>query len=89
MKNLIITISVIAIGTLIITELFSCKPSEAVISRSGAQVWGENCVRCHNPADPATFSDVEWDVAAMHMQIRGNLTPAEIKKVTEFLKSAN
>lgn len=67
----------------------SCKPSEAVASKTGAQIWGENCVRCHNAPSPATFSDVEWEVAARHMQIRANLTPNETEKVIEFLKSAN
>tara|TARA_R110000868_G_scaffold373368_4_gene637395 strand:+ start:1321 stop:1584 length:264 start_codon:yes stop_codon:yes gene_type:complete len=67
----------------------SCKPSEAITSKSGAQIWGENCVRCHNAPSPATFSDLEWEVASRHMQIRANLTPLETKKVIEFLKSAN
>ena len=56
---------------------------------TGTLVEDTNCVRCHNVADPSTFSDVEWEVAAMHMQIRANLTTDEIKKVTEFLQSAN
>lgn len=67
----------------------SCQPSAFISAKSGAQIWGETCIRCHNVASPATFSDVEWDVATMHMQLRANLTPDEAKKVNEFLKSAN
>jgi hypothetical protein len=89
MKKIIIILSVGAVAIIGATLFNSCKPSEAVVARSGAQIWGETCVKCHNPADPATFSDTEWDVAAMHMQIRANLTADEIKKVTEFLQSAN
>lgn len=89
MKKVIVILSVVAIAIIGATSFNGCKPSEAVVAKSGAQIWGENCVRCHNAADPATFSDVEWDVAAMHMQIRANLTPDEIKKVKEFLQSAN
>ncbi len=89
MKKIIIISFIIAAGIALASFLNSCKPSEAVLAKSGAQIWGENCVRCHNTADPSTFSDVEWDVAAMHMQIRANLTADEIKKVTEFLQSAN
>jgi hypothetical protein len=89
MKKLIIIISVVVIVIAFTTSINSCKPSEVIVAKSGAQIWGETCIRCHNAADPATLSDVEWDVAAMHMQIRANLTPDEIKKVTEFLKSAN
>lgn len=66
-----------------------CKVSEEVTSKSGAQIWGETCVRCHNAPSPETFSDLEWDVAATHMQIRANLTQDEIDKVVEFLQSAN
>ncbi len=79
----------IAIITAIISSYTACKPNEAIAAKTGAQIWGENCIRCHNAADPSTFSDVEWDVAAMHMQIRANLTPDETKKVIEFLKSSN
>jgi len=74
---------------LIIIFVTSCKPSEAIASKTGAQIWGENCVRCHNAASPATFSDVEWEVAARHMQIRANLTTDETEKVIKFLQSAN
>jgi len=89
MKKIIIISGVVGAIITLATFINGCKPSEAVANRSGAQIWGETCVRCHNPADPATFSDTEWDVAAMHMQIRGNLTANEIKKVQEFLQSAN
>lgn len=89
MKNIIIITSIAAILIILATSINSCKPSEAVVTKSGAQIWGETCIRCHNPADPATFSDTEWEVAGMHMQIRANLTPDEVKKVTEFLQSAN
>ncbi len=67
----------------------SCKPSAMIASKSGAQIWGENCLRCHNAASPETFSNSEWDVAGMHMQLRANLTQDEVTKVIDFLKSAN
>jgi len=67
----------------------SCKPSAMISAKSGAQIWGETCLKCHNIASPATFSDTEWDVATMHMQLRANLTPDETRKVKEFLQSAN
>ncbi|MBD80963.1 MAG: hypothetical protein CL840_18745 [Crocinitomicaceae bacterium] len=83
-------IILVVIGALVAgTSLNSCKTAAVISSKSGAQIWGETCIRCHNPADPATFSDLEWDVVAMHMQVRANLTPEETKKVIEFLQSAN
>ncbi len=67
----------------------SCQSSAAITARSGAQIWGETCIRCHTTPSPSTFSDVEWDVATMHMQLRANLTPEETRKVYDFLISAN
>lgn len=88
MKKLTVTSSIATI--IIATGYFSgCAPSEKITSKTGAQIWGENCIRCHNPASPTTFSDLEWDVATLHMQIRGNLTPDEAAKVKEFLQAAN
>ncbi|MEQ9442781.1 MAG: hypothetical protein RIG62_27315 [Cyclobacteriaceae bacterium] len=60
-----------------------------VLQKSGAQLWAESCIRCHNTASPATFSDVQWDVAVKHMELRAQLTRVEAEKVLEFLKSAN
>ena len=57
--------------------------------KGSAQLWAENCVRCHNVRSPSTYSDAEWDVAMMHMRTRANLTAEESKKILEFLKSAN
>lgn len=62
---------------------------EYVLQKSGAQLWAESCIRCHNTASPATFSDVQWDVAVKHMELRAQLTRVEAEKVLEFLKSAN
>ncbi|MBV6640381.1 MAG: hypothetical protein KI791_06675 [Cyclobacteriaceae bacterium] len=62
---------------------------EYVLQKSGAQIWAESCIRCHNTASPSTFSDVEWDVAVSHMKLRAQLTQVEAQKVLEFMKSAN
>ncbi|NOY51038.1 MAG: cytochrome c [Chlorobi bacterium] len=58
-------------------------------AKSGAQLWAENCVRCHNTPSPTSYSDPQWDVVGLHMRVRANLTDNETKKIIEFLKSAN
>jgi hypothetical protein len=90
MKKVII-ISVCAAVTLyILSFVTSCSSTSITASsRSGAQLWGENCMRCHNAPSPITFSDVEWEVAVPHMRIRANLTEIESEKILEFMKSAN
>ncbi len=89
MKKITIIIGIIAtfaIGGLI----NSCATQrEAVSNKTGAQLWGENCIRCHNTPSPADYNDVDWDTIGLHMRIRANLTQEEITKIVAFLKSAN
>jgi cytochrome c553 len=63
-----------------------CKASQAVLDKSGAQLWGENCRRCHNAPDPNTFSAEQWVTIGLHMQSRALLTDQERDKIVEFLK---
>jgi hypothetical protein len=63
------------------------NPSTA--EKSGAQLWAENCVRCHNIRSPSSYSPAQWEVVMMHMRVRANLTPEEHKKILEFLKSGS
>jgi mono/diheme cytochrome c family protein len=58
-------------------------------NQSGAQLWAENCARCHNLRAPGSYSDAQWDIAAMHMRERANLTGYEERAILKFLKSAN
>lgn len=66
-----------------------CKTSQMVTMKSGAQLWGENCIRCHNVPSPSLYSDQQWETVTTHMRLRGNLTVEESKKITEFLQLAN
>lgn len=85
-KLIVWTIFLFALGTGV---FLSCSTPGYVSERSGAQLWGENCLRCHNAPAPNTFSDVEWDVAVMHMRVRAYLTHEEATKIADFLKTAN
>lgn len=89
MKKLITILSLVAIVAISTSNLISCKTSEMIQAKSGAQLWGENCLRCHNTPSPADFSDSQWEAIETHMQVRANLTHEESKKIFEFLKSAN
>jgi hypothetical protein len=57
--------------------------------RGGAQLWGDNCARCHNSRSPSEFNDDQWDVITHHMRVRANLTAYEHETILRFLKSAN
>ena len=63
--------------------------SPSAVEKSGAQLWAENCVRCHNIRSPSNYSPAQWEVVMMHMRVRANLTPEEHKKILAFLKSGS
>lgn len=63
--------------------------STPLAERSGAELWSQACMRCHNFRDVSSLSDTEWDIATHHMRIRGNLTAIEHEKIAEFLKASN
>ena len=85
------SIFVIVIAVFVVSIFIqSCASSKAIIAnKSGAQLWGENCNRCHNAPDPKTYSDDQWDAATEHMRQKAILTNMEINKIRVFLKSAN
>jgi len=73
----------------LISVINGCKVPEAIASKSGAQLWAENCNRCHNAPDPLYYSDSQWDVAMEHMRVKALLTDVEVKKIATFLKASN
>jgi cytochrome c1 len=70
-----------------LSSLYSCAVSQQVTDKTGTQLWGENCGRCHNAPGPGEFSAVNWDIVGKHMKVRANVTDAEEKKIIEYLKS--
>ena len=83
---------IVALAVIILSMSFyfqSCAPSKEIQAKSGAQLWGENCIRCHNIPSPSDFSDDQWDLIGTHMRIRANLTMVETEKIIEFLKLSN
>ena len=70
----------------VIVIVNSCTVSQKVSAKSGAQLWAENCQRCHNTPSPSTFSAEKWETIGMHMQSRALLTDKERDKIVAFLK---
>ena len=54
-----------------------------------AQLWDENCSRCHNLRSPSSYSDAKWEVIMTHMRIRANLSAEDARAILEFLKEGN
>lgn len=87
-KN-ILTLIIICCAMTAIIFANGCVESKKVAAKSGAQLWSENCQRCHNTPSPTTFSDEQWKTVGMHMQTRALLTNNERDKIVEFLQSFN
>jgi hypothetical protein len=57
--------------------------------KSGAQMWADNCSRCHNIRPPEYYSDAEWEAICMHMRLRADLTGEEQREIAKFLRASN
>jgi len=79
------------IGGTVSTDDINTDTSVATVSssKSGVQLWAENCGNCHNVRDPSTLSDAHWDVVMLHMRTRANLTASDAVAIREFILSAN
>lgn len=83
-------IRIIALN-IIVVALFaimgqSCV-SQQVSEKSGVQLWGENCTRCHDAPSPSEYNRGRWAVIGKHMQVRANLTKNETDKIIEYLSN--
>lgn len=84
-KLTILSLLVILTGSMMMM-LNSCAVSQKVAAKSGAQLWAENCQRCHNTPSPSTFSPEKWETIGLHMQSRALITETEKEKIVAFLK---
>jgi cytochrome c5 len=56
-------------------------------SARGAEVWGQQCNRCHYARSPSFYNDAQWEVAMMHMRVRAKLTADDYRAILAFLKA--
>jgi cytochrome c5 len=56
-------------------------------AKNGAEIWAQQCNRCHYARSPSSYNDAQWDVAVMHMRVRAKLTGDDYRAVLAFLKS--
>jgi cytochrome c2 len=91
MKRIFAPIAVVS-GILVlffgIMSANSCKTPAAITNKSGAQLWAENCNRCHNAPPPEIYSNAQWEVVGEHMRYKANLTDEEVRKIVAFLKAS-
>ncbi len=88
MKNKLGLIATLAFALVLALTIAGCVASQKVASKSGAQLWGENCQHCHNTPTPNSFSGDQWETIGMHMQTRALITEQERNKIVEFLQQS-
>ncbi len=88
LKNKIGFIAMIGFAVVLALTVASCVASQKVADKSGAQLWAENCQRCHNTPSPSSFSGDQWETIGMHMQTRALITEQERNKIVEFLQQS-
>lgn len=80
-------------GVLALIALGACAgqtpAGTAAPAKGAAQLWAQNCNRCHNLRPPGEFSDTQWTVIMHHMRVRANLTAEEHQQILTFLKASN
>lgn len=88
MKKLILVSFLLLAGIIAIMFINGCAATQMVTAKTGTQLWGENCIRCHNAPPSSDYSPAQWETIGMHMKLRANLTDDETNKIVAFLKSA-
>lgn len=71
------------------SRVLAADHEESAVIAAGAQLWEQNCIRCHNPRTPASLSDAQWSVVMHHMRVRASLTAEEHESILRFLQAAN
>ncbi len=89
MKKYIIILALAFVTTTMVLLSNGCKAPEAITSKSGSELWSENCGRCHNAPGRSVYTDDQWDVIATHMRMRAHITAAEARKILDFLQSSS
>jgi hypothetical protein len=57
--------------------------------KSGAQLWAENCIMCHEIKPRISLSSAKLDSIARHIREEADLSPEEQEAILGFLKSGN
>jgi hypothetical protein len=86
-KYIVISFVVLFVSLSSTIIISSCTVSQKVQNKTGVQLWGENCGRCHNAPGPGEFSAANWEIVGRHMRVRANITETEEQKIIDYLKT--
>jgi len=84
-----VSISVVLIcpsGTMVLADTQDKKPLKVL---DGEQLYAINCSRCHTERYPTERTEAQWKTIMMHMQVRANIPPEQVRKILKYLKENN
>ena len=89
MKKITGILIILFLSVVVTIMINGCAATANINAKSGSQLWGENCIRCHNSPPSGDYSGAQWETIVTHMKLRANLTEDEANKILAFLKSSN
>lgn len=82
---------IVALGVLAVAaprHAVAQTPDPMLVAK-GAQIYGNQCMRCHNLRSPSEFNDVDWRTILAQMRARANLTREQTEAVLVFVQATN
>ena len=80
------SLSAPAVLMLVLSMFGSMWASADTSTINGAEVFNNNCARCHNARSLDEFSLQEWEVIMPHMREKAHLTGKETDAVMDFIR---
>ncbi len=88
MKLILILITIVSTG-FSFSYAGSTGSATTHLTINGAQLWANNCSRCHNFRSPTEYTPNQWTTIMAHMRIQGGLTGQESRAILEYLTQAS
>ncbi|NOX46963.1 MAG: cytochrome c [Chlorobi bacterium] len=88
-KIFLISVLVLSIAATAVFTSSCATQRELSAQKTGAELWAQNCIRCHNIPSPDAYNNDDWETIGLHMKIRANMTSEQVDKIIEFMKTAN
>lgn len=65
-------------------------PNPAIArERDGAQLYQQNCSRCHSERFATEKTDAQWQTVMLHMRIRGQIPSKDADAILDYLQQSN
>lgn len=88
LRSSLVALMALAMGGWVAAPDAAAQSEQEEITR-GAEVWGQQCARCHTPRDPNEYRDRDWSTVMLHMRTVANLSREQTEFVTAYLQAVS